>query len=155
MTDHTETYYRIGTSLLREYTEDDHRIMALYFLTCDHRSTEGLYYLPPAYIPADLGWTAKRSERAALAVEQSGLVRYDRDNRVCLIVKALKWQAPANPNQVKAALRRLSTVPGSPLWSVFVELADRYCEPFSERLRERFPERFTEQVSKPMLQRVA
>jgi len=141
VTDPPEMYYRIGTSLLREFQTDDHRIMALYLLTCRHRTTEGLFFLPQAYIAADLDWTAKRATKAFEAIERSGMVRYDRENRVCLIEKALKWQAPSNPNQVTAALRKLDPVPPSPLWAAFYGLAEQYCERLAEGLRQRFPER--------------
>lgn len=139
-----ETYYRIGSSIWREFTDDDQRTAAFYILTCDHRTTEGLFFLPLGYAAEDIGWTRKRVDRTFAQVFDHGLARYDHDARVCLIPKALEWQAPANPNQMKAAVKRLVSLPETALFPSFYGLAQRFAEPFAERLAERFPERIIE-----------
>lgn len=142
--DERETYYRVGSSIWREFRADDDRTAALYLLTCQHRTTEGLFYMPLGYAAADLDWKQRRVDQAFGNVFRHGLAEYDFDARCCLIPKALKWQAPANPNQVKAAVKRLVGVPPTVLFPRFYGLAQRFAEPFAERLAERFPDRIRE-----------
>jgi len=150
-----ESYYRIGPSLLRGFQVDDERIMATYLLTCEHRTTEGLFLLPLGYISADLGWSDKRTRKAFDAVVASGLVRYDYDARVCLIVKALKWQAPANPNQIKAALKKLVPLPDTDLFDGILAAANEHAEKLSEALVKAFPQRFSEPLKEPFPKPIA
>lgn len=116
--------------------------MACYLIACPHRTTEGLFSLSLGYMAADLRWDVPRAQEALEQVISKGLVRYDADAEVCLIMKALKRQAPANENVRKAALKRLVGVPETPLWMDFYELAQRYCGPFAADLRKAFGERF-------------
>lgn len=146
MTDVRENYYRVGSSLWREFRTDDTRLMAAYVLTCDHRTTEGLFHLPLGYVSADLGWKESRTRKAFSMIADQGLIRYDDDARVCLIMKALKWQAPANPNQRTAALRKLVSLPETFLFPEFYQQARLFAEQFAELLVERFPQRFGHQL---------
>lgn len=150
MSEIRETYYRIGSSVWREYRHDDERIMAFYLLTCEHRTTEGLFLLPLGYIPTDLGWTPKRTRKAFEAIVDSGLVRYDSDAQVCWIVKALKWQHPVNPNQVTSALRKLVALPETELLDRLYESAVAHAERLAEGMRKQFPEQFGQQLPKQL-----
>ena len=71
-----------------------------------------------------------------------GFIAYDEAAEVCLIVKAMKYQRPENPNMDKAATRRLVTVPACSLDTVFLASAQQYAPRLAERLLERLPERF-------------
>lgn len=148
-----ESYHRVGSSIWREFATDDTRLMATYLLTCDHRTTEGLFVLPMGYVTADLGWSVRRARSAFDAILEHGLVRYDVTPRVCLIVKALKWQPPANPKVVTSAMRKLAGLPDTTLVVDFYEQAERYCPRMLKALREAFPkrlgERFTADDEKP------
>jgi hypothetical protein len=133
-------YYRVSPVIWQEPWDDEARLLALYLLTSPHRSTEGLFRLPSAYVQADLGWSLPKVEKTLARLEKGGFIR--RDGDVVLIVNALKYQAPANPNGVKAALSAVEAVPPSTLDPIFQQLAQRFCEPLAKGLRERFPERF-------------
>ena len=141
--DTTPIYFRVSPAIWRARTwTDDMRLLACYLLTSPHRTLEGLFILPKGYICADLngqpnGW--RNRSRDSLA---DGFIAYDEAAEVCLIVKAIKYQRPENPNMDKAAIRRLVTVPASSLDGLFLASAQQYAPRLAERLAERLPERF-------------
>lgn len=125
---------------------DDAKLLALYLLTGPHRRTEGLFRLPKPYICADLGWTLERlAEPFRELLSPAGFLAYDDQAQVVLIRNALKYQAPQNPNQVKAVLKHLGDLPDTPLTCEFRQLAERYCEELAEAL----PEGFGEPIPEP------
>lgn len=131
-------YYRVGPAIWLEPWDDDTRYVAFYLLTCRHRNTEGLYYLPLDYGRTDLKWPAKRFRRAFGQLTTAGFVEYDEDAQVVLVIRALEWQAPANPNQVKAAVKAIRELPPTPLLNRFRTIAGTLCEPLAEALTEAF-----------------
>lgn len=133
-------YYRVSPSIWTEPWAEETRTLALYLLTCQHRSTEGLFRLPVPYIQVDLGWPARRIETHLKKLEEAGFLL--RSGDVILIKKALKHQAPVNPNQVKHALSAIETVPATVLDKEFLALAERFSQRLAQSLPERFPERF-------------
>lgn len=137
-------YYRVGPSFWLEPLDDDGRLAGLYVLTCRHRNVEGLFRMPLSYGAEDLGWTLKRFTRAFEQLRAQGLVEYDDQAKVCLIVKALKWQPIENPNQVKAAIKELDELPATALIDRLETLAQQYCQRLAEAMRERFSEPFPE-----------
>ncbi len=141
-----ERYYRVGPrfwSDSRSWSEDA-RHLGLYVLTGPHRKTEGLFRLPKGYIIDDLQWTPERLAQPFEELVSAGFIRYDDATSVMLIVNALKWQAPQNPNMVKGAIRFIEELPETPLLREFCLSAERLCEPLAEALRERFPDAFGE-----------
>lgn len=128
---------------------DDTRLLALYLLTCEHRTLEGLFRLPRGYIMADLGWSEERLAEPFAQLLREGFIEYDETVRVCLIVNALAYQSPENPNQVLAAMKVLEPLPDTCLFSRLLSQAQRFCKPLAERLAERFPERLGEGLGKP------
>ena len=98
---------------------DDMKMLGLYLLTCEHRTTEGLYRLPVEYMAADLSgadglgcdlagaWSAERVRQALAQLSADGFVKYDHAARVVFLPRALVYQAPENPNQRKAAIKSL------------------------------------------------
>jgi hypothetical protein len=139
-------YYRVSPRIwsVTRWSENA-RLLALYLLTCPHRTVEGLFRLPKAYIQADLEWSPQRLAEPLRELSEDGFIEYDEDAQVVLILKALKYQAPANPNGVTSALRQLEEVPESPLDQRFHQMAQRYCE----RLAEQLPERFAQPPAPP------
>lgn len=137
-------YHRVWSSVWTEPWTEDGRLLALYLLTCDHRTTEGLYRLPKAYMLADLGWTADRLQPAFLELVETGFAEYDDDAHVVLLLGALKRQQPANPNAATAAVRAIENLPETVLLPRFYALANTYSERLAERLRERFGQRLRE-----------
>jgi len=141
--DTTPIYFRVSPAIWRARTwTDDMRLLACYLLTSPHRTLEGLFILPQGYICADLKWSAERLAEPFAGLIADGFIAFDEAAEVCLIVKAMKYQRPENPNMDKAAIRRLVTVPASSLDTVFLASAQQYAPRLAERLAERLPERF-------------
>lgn len=148
-------YFRVVPRVWTDHPtwSNDAQLLALYLLTCPHRTTEGLYRLPMAYVRADLNWSQQPlrkglRERLAEAfgeLSASSFCEYDEQAQVVLVMGALETQAPENPNQVTAAIRQLEELPPTHLTSTFKRLAERFCE----RLAERLPEGFGEPFGKP------
>ena len=139
-----DRYYRVSpkfwTRAEQKGWSDDTKLLALYLLTGPHRTTEGLYRLPRKYAQADLEWSAERFAQRLQELVEDGFCRYDDNAQVILITGAMRYQACANENMAKAAVRRLAELPETPLTSDFKQLAER----FDERLAERLPEGFGE-----------
>lgn len=138
-------YHRVNPTIWSQPWTNDAKYLALYLLTCTHRTTEGLFRLPHLYVRADLDWTPERLDEAWGELLADGFIEWSAEQSVVLIVGALRVQSPANPNGVIAAVRQLALVPKSLLDARFGQLAQRYCE----RLWEGLPERFTEQSDEP------
>jgi hypothetical protein len=143
-------YHRVSPKFWSDPTvlgwDDDTRLLALYLLTCEHRTTEGLFRLPRQYVLADLEWLPERLSEPFQRLIDDGFIEYDDDARVMLIVKALAYQAPSNPNGVKSALKTVASLPPSRLYSRFYSLAEQY----SERLHEALPEPLDEPFDEPL-----
>lgn len=137
-------YYRVSpkfwASAERNGWDGDTRLLALYLLTCPHRTTEGIFRLPRKYVQADLEWSRERFDERLRQLMADGFCDYDDDAQVVLIMGAMKYQACANPNMANAAAKRLAELPETRLTSTFKRLAER----FDERLAERLPEGFGE-----------
>jgi hypothetical protein len=143
MNDITPVYFRVSPALWRNRTwTDDMRLLACYLLTSPHRTIEGLFILPKGYIMGDLQWSPERLEEPFARLLADDFIAYDDATEVLLIRKALKYQRPENPNMDTSAVRRLVTVPATPLDAVFFESAQRFAERFAQRLAELMPERF-------------
>ena len=122
--------------------DDDTTTVALYLLTCPHRTTEGLFRLPKPYAMADLDWDASRFNAAFSRLEQEGFLAYDDDAALLLLVNSLKYQRPDNANQQKGAEKALEDLPDSPLWDTFLRSAEEHCQSFADFMRKRMPQRF-------------
>jgi hypothetical protein len=136
-------FYRVSPRywMNRAWT-DDARLLGLYLLTSPHRTLEGLFWLPKQYVLGDLQWSPERLAEPFGLLRDDGFLGYDDAAEIALVVKALKYQAPANPNMRTAALRRIKTLPETPLDARFLTSCDEYCEPLAELLREQLPKRF-------------
>lgn len=141
-------YHRVESTIWTQPWDNEVRLLAFYLLTCEHRSTEGIYRLPLAYATADLGWTARKTQQHLDTLVAAGFAEYDEHASVMLVVKALKRQAP-NPNQAKAAIKKLRVLPVTPLRRRFYALAERYAEGLAEAMREAFGEAFGEWLGDP------
>lgn len=135
----------------REDWTDDEIILGLYVLTCDHRLTEGLFRLPMPYICSDLRWTSERLAAPLSSLIRRGFIHYDEAAEVVLIAKALKWQSPSTDKQMLGAWRQIEELPSTPLFTLFIELAERYARPFGDYLRMRFESHSNPQALAPAL----
>lgn len=124
------------------FWDDDTKLLALYLLTCPHRSTEGLFRLPKPYIAADLQWDMERLRKPFEKLIEDGFIKYDEATSIILLCQALKYQRPENQNQEKNAIKKLKELPETPLMWDLIELAKQYAEQFAKRLVEQFGERY-------------
>lgn len=140
-------YWRVSPKIWLHNSWDDRvKLLALYILTCPHRTTEGLFRLPKQYICADLGWDMEALAKPFARLIQDGFIEYDEENQVMFICKALKYQRPDNPNQQQAAINKLSQLPPTPLWPKFLAAAQAYAEPFAQALHKAFPQAMAKDI---------
>ena len=144
-----ETYFRVSPRIWTHGFSEDARTLALYLLTGPHRTTEGLYRLPLFYAAADLGWRPKRLQKPLQELLADGFIDYDSEHEIVFIRHALRYQAPANPNMMRAAAVRLAMLPETRLFPAFFEAACRYAKPFAQRLPQLLPERFGQPPTPP------
>lgn len=135
-------YFRVSPAIWRQRWTEPMRYLALYLLTCPHRTMEGLFVLPKPYVCADLKWSPESLAEPFGELVADGFMDYSEDDEVCFICKALTYQPPRNPNMVKAAVRRIRTVPKTRLDEDFIHAACAYAESLAESLRQSLPERF-------------
>lgn len=140
-------YQRVPDRIWSRQWDDDTRLLALYLMTCPHRLTEGLFRMPKGYILADLQWPPERLAEPFTKLLREQFIDYDDEAEVLLLREALIDQQPENPNQVKAAMKRLDTIPQTRLFSDFLQLAEQYAERLVEPLREQLPKRLPKPLS--------
>lgn len=123
------------------------RYLALYLLTCEHRTTEGIFRLPKAYIMGDLGWDMNRIEKAFDGLVKEGFISYDDQAQVVLLRKALKWQKPETTNHMKAAVKALRNLPETRLWQEFLVICKDLAPGFYEYIAQHIPDRINDAIS--------
>jgi hypothetical protein len=121
--------------------EDRTVFLALYMLTCDHKNSEGLYYLPKDYVGADLGWEADAvGERMAHLLDKR-FIEYDEDAEVVFVCNALKYHEPKSKLQLKGAISALEQVPPTPLLTSFLTAAETHAQTLAKEIRKTFKDR--------------
>lgn len=116
--------------------DDSTKLLALYLLTCPHRSLEGMFRLPLQYAEIDLKWPERKLSKHFSALQAEGFVQYDPDAQVVLLAKSLKYHSPRGPKQIKGALNALRAVPPTPLFAGLIVAAREYAPDFAEALSE-------------------
>ncbi len=107
-------------------TEDwssDERSMAIYLLTCPHRTKEGLFRLLPAYVSAELRFERERALETFDALAARGWVKYDRAGKVMFLCKSLRWFPPKGPKSIAGACSAVAELRGTVLFGDFAEAA--------------------------------
>jgi hypothetical protein len=127
-------YYRVSPNFWkgRRNWSDREKLLAQYLLSCPHRNLEGLYWLPLAYVQADLGWPSRAVEDAVATLERDGFAAYDAEAQVMFVCKALKYQSPSTEKQVIGAVSSLERVPETVLWERFLSA----CADWAPRLAD-------------------
>ncbi len=115
---------------------DQEKLLALYLQTCPHRNTEGLFWLPLAYIAADLGYPIDTVSKGLQALCEAGFATYDEPSETVLLRKSLKYQSPAGEKQITGALNTLSNLPPTPLFALLRDSAEQFAPEFGKALRE-------------------
>jgi hypothetical protein len=113
---------------------DQQKLLGQYFLTCPHRTTEGLFWLPRGYVAQDLGWGIDTVFAVLASLIEAGFVAYDDASETVFLCKALKYEAPAGPKQIQGAITRLADVPPTPLFAQLRDAAAKYAPEFCKAL---------------------
>lgn len=113
---------------------DHQKLLGAYLLTCPHRTSEGLFWLPHGYTAQDLGWSIERVSEGYSALIEVGFCAYDDTSETVLLVKALKYDAPAGSKQIAGAINRLADVPPTPLFAQLRDAAATYSPDFCKAL---------------------
>lgn len=146
-------YHRIAPRLWRKMDREkwssDARLLGMYLLTCDHRTTEGLYVLTKRYMEADLAWPEERVTQTLSELLGNGFVRYDEAVSVILIPSALEFQPPENPNQAKGAIRALDNIPETELIDEWIGLAELFSDHLRKLIPKGLPKRFRNRYPNP------
>ncbi|MCK9601852.1 MAG: hypothetical protein M0R06_22600 [Sphaerochaeta sp.] len=135
---------------------DDGRLFFVYAMSSPHSNMIGYYRLPLGYICADLGWTMDKASRMVKTVDH--FLAYDEVAEVVLVFKYLKYNPIQNPNQSKAAVEQLLSLPMNGLRSRFLECVRAFAakfvndfetlgEPFwnpSETVTQTLPKRYAQ-----------
>ncbi len=163
MSDAPTRYFRVAVKFWTDEKSslwnDDIRLLALYLLTCPHRTTEGIFRLPKSYVLGDLRWSQRRLSPAWKFLLSAGFLQYDEKAKIVLLTHALRYQAPENPNQMKAARKSFETLPETVLRSEFLRLAKQLApafyelltKPLGEPLPQRLPKRLGDSLNSPSL----
>jgi len=122
----------------RHQWTSDATMLGIYLLTCEHKTTEGLFALPLEYARADLPglWSIPKIKRALGELEAHGFAYYDHDSGVVLLSEAMKIQRPDAPGQRTAAKRKLAALPATSLWPRFLQAAEMHAPDFHKELEE-------------------
>lgn len=122
----------------RRQWSSDATMLGIYLLTCEHKTTEGLFALPLEYARADLPglWSIPKIKRALGELEAHGFAYYDHDSGVVLLPDAMKTQRPDAPGQRTAAKRKLAALPATSLWPRFLQAAKMHAQDFHKELEQ-------------------
>ena len=113
-------------------------LLALYLLTCPHRNIVGLYWLPKSYACEDLRWETGDLDQAMDELVTDGFMRYDAAAKVVFVCNALAYDAPANENVAKAAVKQLQELPSTALLSALAASAERHSEHLHKAISDRW-----------------
>jgi hypothetical protein len=110
-----------------------------YVLTCPHNNLTGLFVLKPGYACEDLKYLPKDFEKDLKKLIEKGLIEYDFENSVLLIINFLKHNPITNPNQKKAVAAQLVALPKSLLIKRFLEINPTLVEVLPKGLKKALP----------------
>jgi len=115
-------------------------MLFLYILTCPHGNSIGLFVLPKPYIACDLNWDTKRLTKPFSELLDEKLIYYDETVKLLCIKNQIKHNPLENENQTKAAVKVITQLPKSYIYSM---LSEQLNKPFHKQLRELLSEQYT------------
>jgi len=122
------------------------RELYLYIITCPHGNILGMFVLRPGYVVDDLRLPSRQRFTQLLGeLLHQHLVAWDPDAEIILDLEYLDKHPLDNPNQVKAAVKKLDELPKTKLFSELKLLIERLGKPLYEPLIKRLDERLGKQ----------
>ena len=97
---------------------DDGKMLALYLMTSSHTTISGVFRLPDGYACEDLEWSAERLAKGFDELFRNGFANRCETTKWVWIVKHLEWNPPENPNQRKAAVKVVRSIPDECGWKL-------------------------------------
>lgn len=157
MTDEKPIYAQINrkvwnTNRFRSLSPEA-RELFFYLTTCPHGNMLGIFVLRPGYALDDLQWgtNPKRFTKHLQELIDKQLFKYDFKNEVILDMEQIIKHPPENPNQVKWAIKIISSLPKTPLFQDVKLLCERlnkpFLKPFIEGLVKPETETITETIT--------
>ncbi|MGB1214593.1 MAG: hypothetical protein ACPG4X_14610 [Pikeienuella sp.] len=124
----------------RCHLSDEARQLALYLLTCPHRNSIGVYYLPDGYVLSDLGWSLETvSERFMELFQNRFVYRCERTDFV-FIRDHISHNPPSNPNVTTSMLKLVQAIPSDfSYWTELKEKLKQLPKPYDERFLNSLP----------------
>jgi hypothetical protein len=150
MRDYGKVYTSFWSSQNIQDLSDDGKVLALYLMTCQHNTISGVFRLPDGYAAEDLKWTAGRVSKGFIELFDNGFANRCETTKWVWVIKHFEWNAPENPNQVKAAKKCSQSIPDECTWKPeFMRLWGEYLG-FSEAEINKPLSNPSETVSKPV-----
>jgi hypothetical protein len=122
--------------------------IAIYILTCKHRTADGLFYLHPNYIKTDLRLKEEEIESGLEKLADEDFIRWDRENKFILITNALKYQPIDKINYKKAVHEHLINLPKTYLYYDLLKKASRYSPLLKDNLIKSMSKKFINDILK-------
>ena len=149
MRDYGKVFSTFWTSQTTRSLSEDGRAVALYLITSPHTNMIGVFRLPDGYICEDLQWPSERVSKGLDNCSENGFATRFEPSKWVVIHKHMLWNTIENPNQAKAALKLLESIPKElPCRAEVARLFAESCSRFQDKLDKGFWNRF-ETLSKP------
>lgn len=100
----------------------------LHLLSCPNRNIWGCFHFSKTTAIEETGLSKKKYLIAFDELVNLGIIEYDEDSRMLLIVNFLKHNPIENDNQVKGAISKLIDLPKSKLWTAVIQSYSKYCK---------------------------
>jgi hypothetical protein len=129
------------------------RELFFYLTTCPHGNMLGIYVLRAGYALDDLqlGTDRELFFKPLRELLDKQLFKYDPDTEIILDLEQLQKHPPENPNQIKAAIKIINSLPTTPLFcdlkQIAKQLTKEFVKPLVEHLDKRSGKPVTETAS--------
>ncbi len=121
------------------------KYLFLYLLTSPHSNCLGAFVMKPGYAADDMGWERGQYLEILGRLAAKGFVTVDETLSLTVVTNYLKHNPPENPNQFKAILKALASLPKSPALNPVILALQGFVKRFDKPL----PDGFTEPFTKP------
>ena len=103
---------RLWRSAKFQKLDDFSRLLYLYFLTCPHANSVGIYNCPLHYISGDLKRTDKQINAAVQKIDKAGLILWNSDEELVCITNWARFNMPHNRNHARRLVIDSMLAPG-------------------------------------------